>query len=589
MNKRSRRPVWQNPYTRWTALGLLWVVAFYLGISGFLLSAASADNLISPADAFYMTLQLILLESIDLPGAMNVRLEVARLLLPGLAAFSALDALLLLFRQQTAALHLRLIRRHVVICGLGHKGYYLARSFRRNGETVVVVERDENADYVEACRSLGAIVLFGDAAEEALLREAGTARARVLVAVCGDDGTNAEVAFTARRLCAGRRGALTCIIHVINPELCQLLRQHEIEASLPTFRLELFNIYDRAARVLLKEHPFPVPARRPPHLLVVGLGRMGENLVLQAALDWRKQPGTGAQLKVSVVDRQARQKSASLIVRYPQLERLCNLVPLEMDVRSPEFQQADFLRDDRGRAALEAVYVCLDNNSLGLQTGLLLGQRLAGTDIPILVRMTRLDGLAHLLEHSREVRPRIQAFGLLDRTCSAELVEGGIHEILARALHEEYLRWLRRQDQQPGENPAMLAWDELPEWLKERNRRQADHIREMLKKVGCGLRSGTLANESPFTFTQDEIEFLASLEHQRWLEELRQEGWRRAPGPRDPERRTHPNLVSWEGLPAAERQKVFHTLRQLPGLLAENGFQLFRIEPSSQLDQPGPD
>jgi hypothetical protein len=41
--------------------------------------------------------------------------------------------------------------------------------------------------------------------------------------------------------------------------------------------------------------------------------------------------------------------------------------------------------------------------------------------------------------------------------------------------------------------------------------------------------------------------------HQEWLEIMRDRGWRH--GRRDPEARTHPDLVDWEDLPPAEQDK----------------------------------
>ena len=61
----------------------------------------------------------------------------------------------------------------------------------------------------------------------------------------------------------------------------------------------------------------------------------------------------------------------------------------------------------------------------------------------VVVRMAQDAGLAVLLrdvdagsERFRDLR----AFGLLDRTCHPDQVLRGTHEILARAIHEEYLR-----------------------------------------------------------------------------------------------------------------------------------------------------
>ena len=122
----------------------------------------------------------------------------------------------------------------------------------------MVVESDEQNDYIDRCRERGVPVLFGDAADPRLLRRARVDRARRVVAVTGDDGVNAEVAVACRRLVAGRRGApLDCFVHLVDTHLCQLLYEQELRlAGRDPVRLEFFDVHHRCARALLHEFPF---------------------------------------------------------------------------------------------------------------------------------------------------------------------------------------------------------------------------------------------------------------------------------------------------------------------------------------------
>ena len=49
-------------------------------------------------------------------------------------------------------------------------------------------------------KTLGVIVLIGNATDDDLLRTARVYRARQLICVCGDDGINAEIAMNACEL-----------------------------------------------------------------------------------------------------------------------------------------------------------------------------------------------------------------------------------------------------------------------------------------------------------------------------------------------------------------------------------------------------
>ena len=89
------------------------------------------------ADEIYNTLQLFVLNG-TFTGPLNWQIEVARFLAPGVMAYTATQALIVLFQEQLRLTWLRfIVRRHVVVCGLGRMGYKVAADFRRRGETVV--------------------------------------------------------------------------------------------------------------------------------------------------------------------------------------------------------------------------------------------------------------------------------------------------------------------------------------------------------------------------------------------------------------------------------------------------------------------
>lgn len=559
-------------------------VLLVLGYVGFARYTAALGESFSPLDIFYLTLQLITMESGAVSGPVGWELEVARLLIPAVTAYTALKAFAVIFRRQIQSFKLWFTRDHIVICGLGRKGFLLANDFRNRGETVVVIEQDESDERINLCRERGIIVLSGDAADAEVLRRAAVDKARWLISVCGDDGTNVKVAVGAQELSANRRrGTLTCIIHLVDPQLCALLREREISAEkLAAFRLELFNVFDRGARILLREYPAFDETDQAPHVLVIGLGGMGESLVLCAIRAWREgRPSAERRLRITVIDREAEWKIESLHVRYPRLAQVCELVPRQMEVRSSELQRAEFLRDSEGRCNVDVAYICLDNDSLGLHTGLTLLQQVRDHKMPIVIRMTREAGLATLLRGGRDgddAFGNLHAFGLLDRTCTAEVVLGGTHEILARAAHEEYVRHQKQLGQTPQINPALVPWDSLSESVKESNRRQVDHIGLKLKAVGCGIAPLTDWDAAAFGFASEEVERMAQMEHGRWCDDLRREGWKHASGPKNPAQKTHPALVPWEALPEADKETNRASVRELPAFLARAGLQVYRLK-----------
>jgi hypothetical protein len=281
--------------------------------------------------------------------------------------------------------------------------------------------------------------------------------------------------------------------------------------------------------------------------------------------------------RVTIVDWEAHRKVESLCLRYPRLAEICDMRPQSIDVRGPAFQRGDFLFDHLGRCDVTAIYICLDDDSLGLSTALILRQRLRGERVPIVVRTEQDTGLARLMEGMHpgdDGFEDLHAFALLDRTCTPDLLLAGTHEILACAVHEGYVGSRDRPDPSAEDAPAAVPWLELPEAYRESSRRYADHIGAKLRAVGCALAQQTDWQEDPLQFSHDEVEIMARMEHERWMEDRLSEGWTR--GVRDDEKKTHPYLIDWEELPDEIKELNRDMVRPLSATLAEVGLEVYR-------------
>jgi len=428
--KRNLRLWWQK--YQWQFIGIFAFLTLILGYIGFMDYFNSIGEYRSPLSYLYLSLQLFILESGAISEQLNWELQLARFLAPAIGAYAALQALSLIFQEQLEMVRLRFLRSHIVICGLCRRGRLFTERFLEQGYPVVVIELDENNNMIKHCRDYGAIVLIGNATDKKILLKAGVDKAKYLISVCGNDGTNAEVAVNAREISSKNKDKiLTCFAHIFNPQLCHLLREREIETGQTNFfRLEFFNIFDIGARSLLIDYP-PFSEddkfeKSQPHLLIVGVGRMGESLVFHAATKWEKiYSKFNKKLRITVIDKIAKCKKELLYLQYPKLERICELISLQIDVNSPDFHCADFLFDENNKCDITKIYICLDNDSLALSTALTLNQLIRNQNIPIVVRMIRDTGLATLLrveEKNKSHFKNIYAFGLLERTCQPNLI-----------------------------------------------------------------------------------------------------------------------------------------------------------------------
>jgi hypothetical protein len=585
--RRGRRL--QNLWTdySWFIILFLGISSLILGYVGFWKNGLALGTERTILDNLYLTLGLISLNSGSVPAPVSWELQVARFAVPAVTAYTAFLAFTTIFIQQTDRVRLLFIREHVVICGLGRKGFRLASQFLAGNYPVVVVEIDEGNEYIESIRSAGAVVIQGDAGDLELLSKLKLEKAHSLVAVVGDDGKNAEIAVQAEKISRSRAsGCLTCIIHISESRLWRLLREKELQTQgHPHFRLELFNIYDRGAHLLVQGNPpwQTLVDGIAPRVLVIGLGKMGQRVVLEVARGWQLlDPPPEAKLDLTVIDREATKKLEALSIQNPRLEKLGSYTPLDLDLESGEFDRIAERFLEGAVCQLDMVYVCLDEETFCLQTGLRLNHQLRKYRIPIVLRMVESGGLARLIENGSSAGDgfgNLRVFDLLDQTCTAEMLQGGTHEILARNLHGVYLEGLRRRGQDAGENISLAPWEELPEGLKEDNRQLADRIPVMLAAAGYRIAPLTNWDAENLQFQEeepgDQVELMAQMEHQSWCERKKQDGWQFG-REKDLKKKTNPSLVPWEELPAEEQEKNKQFIRGLPRLLVRAGFQVER-------------
>ncbi len=570
---------------QWPAVVAAAVVALVLGYAGFARLFDAAGEQATFWDILYRDLQLFTLESGSLEGPVPWQLQVARFLAPAVTMATAVAAVAALLSERLTLARLRFVSDHTVVCGLGRKGLFVTEALARRGERVVVIENDELNDHVERVRARGVTVLLGDAADPRMLRRARAGHARRVLSVCRDDAVNAEVALRCRELSRARDGsALDCHVHIVDGDLCRLLKDQELRSSgEDSLRLEFFNVFESGARVLVSEHaPFATEdvasTGPPPHVLVVGCGSMGGNVVARAAREWwRAGASDDRRLSVTVVDRQARARCAAIEARWPRIADSCQLVPVEIDVDSAEFERGEFLAGDPdGRPPVSIAYVCLDDDSRGLSAALGIRRRVRGRAVPVVVRMSFDTGLARLVAGA-EGFEGLSGFAVISWACDPDRLFAGTHETLARALHESYVAERLALGETERANPAMVPWERLPEDLREANRRQADRAVARLVAVGCDIAPLSDWEAERFTFSDEEAETMARIEHESWCEERRRAGWTYRPGEKDLERKTNPLLVAWDDLSEAAKEENRVTVRELPHLLADVGLQVVRV------------
>ncbi len=586
--RKNVKPVWDN--NQLLIIMVVWFSVFVLGFLGICIQLKQQGKSWTLTEIIYRDMQLFVMDdavSVKPGDQLNKLFGVIRVMAPFLTIYTVLIALAAVFHEKLKRFYIRwFVANHVVICGLGRKGLLLTKGFCEQGFQVIVIEKDKDNSSIEQSKDFGAMILMGNATAKEILKKAQVKRARYIFAVCGD-GANTEIAVHAYSMVENLDDrVLACFVHIVDPQLCSIMKERGILTEKnDSFRLEFFNIFESGARILLDQYPAFIEncngLESHPHILVVGLGQFGKSIVIQAARRWwLLYPEAKVRLRITIIDNEAEQKVGVLCLQCPQLEHISEITPLQIDIHSLEFQRGDFLLDSQKHLAITMAYICLDDNSLALSACLRLFHRMGEQKIPIVVRMQHSAGLATILrgvETGGDSFDNLHAFGLLDNTCTPDLLLlSGIHESLARSIHEKYVQQQSKLGVTVRENPNTVPWSELPENIKESNLKQVDHIGIKLKAVNCKIVPLIGWDPQPFQFSQDEIEFLSEMEHSRWVDERKKDGWIHAPGQKNPDKKTHPSIVPWEKLPESEKEKDRETIRNMPEYLSSVGFDINR-------------
>jgi voltage-gated potassium channel len=99
---------------------------------------------------------------------------------------------------------------HYIVCGVGRVGSNVARELLATGRAFVII--DSNQAHIDAFRERQpeTVFLHGDAAEDAMLEDAGVARAAGVFAVVGDDSRNLVITLSAKSLNPAVRVVARC-------------------------------------------------------------------------------------------------------------------------------------------------------------------------------------------------------------------------------------------------------------------------------------------------------------------------------------------------------------------------------------------
>ncbi len=188
------------------------LLAFVLAILGggllywALARQAGESHPASLPESFFLILAMIFLQAnADFPQAWYLALFFFLMPVIGLAILSQgiADFGVLLFNRRARGEAWQVavaetFSNHIVIVGLGHLGFRVARALHQLGESFVAIELDPEADLVSHVQEWNVPIIRGDANKYDVLRNARVDRAHTIVIVTSDDTMNLQIAIHAR-------------------------------------------------------------------------------------------------------------------------------------------------------------------------------------------------------------------------------------------------------------------------------------------------------------------------------------------------------------------------------------------------------
>jgi hypothetical protein len=193
----------------------------------------------------------------------------------------------------------------------------------------------------------------------------------------------------------------------------------------------------------------------------------------------------------------------------------------------------------------------------------------------VVVLTAQHSGLATLVSGIRPGDSPIALFDVLERGCRPEILLNGTIELLARAIHGDYVRLQRAAGRTVADNPSVTDWDDLPEATRDANRAQAADVGAKLAAVGCRIQRWTDWTGDALVFDDDEVERMAELEHERWCRDQVAAGWSFG-AVRDDERKVTPHLAAWSELADDVKDYDRNAVRALPELVTFAGYEIVR-------------
>jgi hypothetical protein len=512
------------------------------------------------------------------PGIDPWQLVVAQILVPGIALFSAGQLFLTGVRKNLRTAMARRKSNHAIVCGIGDTGMQIVQNLRAARQFIVAIDLQGDSPNAATCEKAGVPVLQGDAKSPHVLLASGIRRAQTAIVCTGSDSENMDIALQINAIHSQpplrKTGAIQVLAELRNDWMHKrLIASDKRSLGSAHVDLRLFNSFNAAARMLIKRLRLPPsPEFEAQTFVLVGFGAYGHEIALHLI---RSSPvGLGKRLKLIVFDEAAEAARDKFLITNPAAVEMATIEFVAANVAPGSPDLARLVEPALESAGpLLGIALALGDDEMSLCAALemrSLLDRNGHLHVPVYARLEhyrRLGEVVRTVEAISAFGDRLQIFGTLEETLSADVLLGSRLDAFAQALHEDY-----RQRSQGAINPqANVPWRDLPEFMKMSNRWRADHTPLLMELAGLHLE---LDVPSPviLKLTEEQIESLARLERRRYTIERSLIERRFGTAQRQ-------NMPDWDELSDDQKSYERKEAARLPEIMAGLGIELHPVQP----------
>lgn len=555
----------------WWIVGILGIIAFSLSIIGFNILFLEAKIERNYIDLAFQAIKTFGMEFNDgFKSPLPWQLEIARWLSPAIVLYIAGKTILYLIRREFKSVLIKYKKDHIIVTALNQKSRHLITDLLTNGEDVIVVAAIEDPRKLDLVEKSGAIIVEGDILSDKFLKNIAAHKSKYMVFIEDDDEKNISTAISVYNFIVkhGKNKKQTLYTHVGDDLKLNELKELNFFEELTeqnkqnlNSEIRIFSAHERASRVMFLKHSPDIFTKisstknQQIHIAIIGSKTLAQSMIIRFA-----RLGHYANLKKMKITLFHDGKDiASKLER--NFKNINNLIDLETINEDLELFNADKFETIHKKNPFLSTYILCEDDSLSSAILNKLTKVETEKELDVILTLINPDGILNKRYIASKIDSiNLHKFNIIEESFTKEALISEKLDELAKIIHNDYLGGLETLN--PNKS-SHKPWKQLAIDFKNQNREQADHIFVKLRALGYEVD-----NINEIKFTDEQVELLAKMEHNRWWANMALSGWKNGEE-RNDKKKIHTDLIPYDELTDEIKQYDRDAVLNIPKLLGK--------------------